>query len=311
MEKKIPKINRINLYIDEFYRQFTIIIRKNFIKELDTETSNKNLKWANEFIFRNKKPKIIVKNNNKQKILGGSIYVYLNSTFLRLWDLLYSILLLSKETQYIPSIMIQRLCYENIAHSRYFLDEITKAITEFNTKKYWELIYEFVYSEELIDDTFQIDFKNKNTLVKKLPHINESLRYYRKRADRKLFANDSKESRYKVHNLYEILTQKSHPNAIGNTKFYGKAKVFDDCVGYSFSNRHTKQKYEFYIQTEMIMMEFVNHCDYLKMFKKNLPEMIKRFQKYLETKTDDIDLYMNKYIEKAKKKFNVSEDIFN
>ena len=70
MEKKIPKINRINLYIDEFYRQFTIIIKKNFIKELDTETSNKNLKWANEFIFRNKKPKIIVKNSSKQKILG-------------------------------------------------------------------------------------------------------------------------------------------------------------------------------------------------------------------------------------------------
>ena len=92
-----------------------------------------------------------------------------------------------------------------------------------NTQKYWDLIYEFVWSEVLHDETFQSDIRGINIRgEKELPHINKSLTYYKEKVKRLVIKYDSKEHREKVDNIYQILTQMSHPNALGNTKFYAE-----------------------------------------------------------------------------------------
>lgn len=307
MEKKIPKINRINLYIDEFYSEFSSFCVKTDESSDLIKKSRSNLKKTNDFLFRSRDSKINIKDREKKNILGISIYTYLNSTIYRLWDLFYSILKLSKDDAYISSVIIQRLCYENIVHSRYFLEHIKKYIMNKNTQKYWDLIYEFVWSEVLHDETFQSDIRGIHIRgEKELPHINKSLTYYKEKVKRLLIKYDSKEHREKVDNMYQILTQMSHPNALGNTKFYAEGKLSDEGIPqYIFSNKHKKQKKNYFVMTEYFFREFVDHCFFLRNFKKELPSLLDDYKEYLLTKTTDIDAYMNDFIEKSQKKFNV------
>jgi len=80
MEKKIPKINRINLYIDEFYSEFSSFCVKTDESSDLIKKSRSNLKKTNDFLFRSRETKIIIKDREKKNILGISIYTYLNST---------------------------------------------------------------------------------------------------------------------------------------------------------------------------------------------------------------------------------------
>ena len=57
--------------------------------------------------------------------------------------------------------------------------------------------------------------------------------------------------------------------------------------------------------TEYFFREFVDHCFFLRNFKKELPSLLDDYKEYLLTKTTDIDAYMNDFKEKSQKKFNV------
>mgnify|MGYP001248043734 CR=1 FL=1 len=317
MKKKLPRINRINNYIDKYYDEFRNYAEKNSDTDQYIKSSKKNLKFTNSFLFKNRDLKIQVINNNNIPIFGSSIFVYLNSTNYRLWDLLYSILNLYDESIYLTSLIIQRMCYENIAHSRYFIDLLKKSMINHKEQDYSDLISKFIYSQEIIDDNIQSDVSDFNKL-KKLPHINDSLRYY-KTIKNKLVSYDSETYRKEVDNAYKVLSQISHPNSKGNTYFYSvphesfkddnfiykpsSKKEYSPYRSYKFSHRNKRTKTEYFYLTEIIFKELVSHCAYLKNFKKEFSFLNYNFYKYLKTKTDNVTNYIFKLRVNSSRKY--------
>lgn len=308
MKKKLPRFNRINNYVDNYYDEFRNYANTSGDIDQYIKSSKKNLKFANSFLFRNRDLKIQVINNNNIPIFGSPIFVYLNSTNYRLWDLLYSVLNLHDESIYLTSLMIQRMCYENIAHSRYFLDLLKKSMINHKEQDYSDLISKFIYSQVIIDDNMQTGVSDLNKL-KKLPHINDSLKYY-KTIRNNLISYDSESYRDEVDNAYKVLSQISHPNSIGNIYFYSvphesfkddnliwkisSKKEYSFYRSYKFSHRNKKTRIDYFYLTEIILKELVSHCFYLKKFKQEFSLLNSNFYKYLKTKTDNVTNYMFK-----------------
>lgn len=322
MEKKLPRFNRINNYIEKYYDEYRRYAYSSGDIERLIKVSKKNLKITNSFLFKNRDSNIQVLDNKNVPKFGSSILVYLNSTNFRLWDLLYSILNLYDDSIYLTSLMIQRMCYENIAHSRYFLDLLKQSMINHKEQDYSDLIAKFIYSQEIIDENMQQGVTDLNKL-KKLPHINDSLKYY-KTISNNLISYDSESYREEVDNAYKVLSQISHPNSRGNIYFYAKPheqvkndnliwkssskKEYTIYKGYKFSHRNMNTRMDFFYLTEILFKELIAHCAYLKKFKEEYPLLNNNFYKYLETKTDNVTNYMVKLRRNSSRKYGFEPD---
>ena len=317
MKKKLPRFNRINNYIEKYYDEYRRHARSSSDLDQYIKSSKKNLKITNSFLFKNRDSNIQVIDNKNFPKFGSSILVYLNSTNFRLWDLLYSVLNLYNDSIYLTSLMTQRMCYENIAHSRYFLDLLKKSMINHKEQDYVDLIAKFIYSQEIIDENIQQGVTDLNKL-KKLPHINDSLKYY-KTIRNNLINEDSESYREHVDNAYKVLSQISHPNSLGNTYFYAEPyepfkddnliwkssskKEYSFHRSYKFSHRNKNTRIEYFYLTDIIFKELVAHCDYLKKFKEEYILLNDNFYKYLKTKTDNITNYMVRLRRKSSRKY--------
>lgn len=340
MKKKLPRVNRIKSYISNFYDEYSVIldyqnkIYKKSIKNPESfnvshyiKSGKKHLNTANLFLFRNRKKKVDVVDLNNMPIVFSEVEVYLNSSIHRLWDLLYSILSLYNDSMYLASFMIERMCYENIAHTRFFLDSLKKSMTKKNEQEYCDLVIKYIYSQEIIDENLQYSVTNSNKL-KRLPHINDSLRYY-KTIKKEFLKSNTEEYFHRVDNYYKILSQISHPNARGNTYFYAKPdeKTFfedDNFVwkgssqdkhraklykSYKFSHSLENTKSDYFQITDIIFKQLVDHCYYLKKFNEDFPLLKKYFHDYLKTKTDDtVSNYLLKFRKKSVKKYGLEPE---
>ena len=270
--------------------------------------SIQNLKFANDFLYRKRKRIIkIYDDKTNLSINGITILVYLNSLSHRLWDLMYASLSLHREGNYLSSLMIQRMTYETIAHSRFFLDKINEAILNNDEQKYTELIAIFVYSQEIIDETFQDDVRDLNKFQKrKLPHINDSLRYYKK--VKKHTRKKESYSNKRIDNIYQLLSQMSHPNAYGLVYFYSSNDP--ETWNHNFSNKQEKTLDRFYEYSEEMFRELVNHCDFIKNFLSEYDQINDQFFKYLSKKTNNkVRKYLIRLSKEHKKKLNLKNEI--
>ena len=304
------RLEQTDSLINTFYRKF----RKQHGIPSRSESQDifpkliHNLKFANHFLYKQRKRTIKVWDDKTDlSILGNTILVYLNSLSHRLWDLMYASLSLHREGNYLSSLIIQRMTYETIAHSRFFFDKINEAMLNNDEQKYTELIAIFVYSQEIIDETFQDDVRVANKFQKKsLPHINDSLRYYKK--VKKHTKKKESYSNKRIDNIYQLLSQMSHPNALGLIYFY--ASVDQETKNYNFSNKKKENLDKFYEYSEEMFEELVNHCDFMKNFLSEYDQINDKFFKYLSKKTNNnARQYLIKLSKEHKKKLNLETEI--
>ena len=296
----------INIFYRKFRKQYGITSRSesqdNLFKSIH------NLKFANDFLYRQRKRIIKIWDDKTDLSINGiTILVYMNSLYHRLWDLMYASLSLHREGNYLSSLMIQRMTYETIAHSRFFFDKINEAMLNSDEQKYTELIAIFVYSQEIIDETFQDDVRISNQFKKKsLPHINDSLRYYKK--VKKHTRKEESYSNKRIDNIYQLLSQVSHPNAIGLFYFYGNSD--QETKNYNFSYKKEETLNKFYIYSEEMFRELVNHCDFMKNFLSEYDQINDKFFKYLSKKTNNkVRKYLIRLSKEHKKKLNLKNEI--
>ena len=300
-KKSKGRVEIIDSYIDSFYHKM-----KNHNKQLvlsnDRDISVKNLKFANHYLYKQRKKTIkVFDDKTKLSINGSTVLVYFNSLAHRLWDLMYASLSLHREGNYLSSLMIQRMTYETIAHSRFFLDKITDAMKKRDERKYIKLIADFVYSQDIIDDVFQDDVRNSNK-VKKLPHIQDSIRYFKK-VNRPL-RNYGEDINKRVDKFYGLLSQQSHPNSLGLVYFY--SEVNSETWNYDFSQKNNETLKKYYVYSEEMNRELVIHCDYMKNFLPNYEENKEIFFDYLIKKTNN---KTRKYLIELLSEYKLSKDV--
>lgn len=226
-----------------------------------------------DYIILNKKEKIL-DSDYKKKDKNYDLDIYLNSQFWRMEHLIIGSISSWKEDNLLSGVVNSRHLYETIVHVFYLIDHLKEYINQNKHKEYFFLLWNFAYSvmsDFLLDEDKEqiLDDDVIKPLVDRLPHINESLRYYINKANffmKEEFKDEFEKENYTpADSTYRAASQVAHPNAIGSLHFYGKS--YDNKTLFQKKQNDTKN-HIFYNSIFLFLCELSNFTDYLKNFIK-------------------------------------------
>jgi hypothetical protein len=222
---------------------------------------------------------------------------YLNANFWRLSNLIDGAIISWKADNLLSGIINLRHLYETIVHMFYLIKKLEMHLKAQDGEKFYHLLwtFTFTFSEYLPKQHEKEEFKEQ--LLTKLPHINDSLRFYLKEANTLAKIGQQKEKVFPTDILYRQISQMAHPNSMGALRFFGKEysnKVL-------FQNVQHEKNHPFYLFFFGLTIELSLFASFLVEFEKTVdfyfPELVKlnkiNFDDFRETK----DLWYAKFNE--------------
>ena len=107
---------------------------------------------------------------------------YLNANFWRLSNLIDGAIISWKADNLLSGIINLRHLYETIVHMFYLIKKLETHLKAQDGEKFYHLLWTFTFSFTEYLPKLKEEF-NEPELVTKLPHINDSLRFYLKESD--------------------------------------------------------------------------------------------------------------------------------
>jgi hypothetical protein len=212
------------------------------------------------YLIEKKKDKIIYSDykNNKR---DAELDIFLNSQNWRIVSLMKSSIEAFNEKNTLATLINLRHVYETIVHNFYLLKKLEIHLQEQEGEKFFKLLWQFAfYFTEigLLSDENKINFDYTN----KLPHINNSLRFYLKEMDG--FKKSDGESI--TDKLYRQISEIAHPNSAGAYRFFSSGMKFNNKVLFRENQDYSEELAgEFFLS---IIIELGVYGDFLRKFDK-------------------------------------------